>query len=288
MWTRTRFAREAGRSRRSLALSAMTAKRSAPTSTTNLLPGRAPAGASAFDAYADYCRERLLEDPYLWAMTLFDEIVDLGFRPVVSDVHPPTPPAHVAAALRTMPPRRTRWGRLSIIPPATRPSGTRGSPDPPAAWGWGTNASLFVGSLTPAGGAVASLSRRISHTRLRPRPDHPRTRWAVEGVAVRPDRDGLPPRVGHGDNVVRWCRQALRGVGLDLSASSREPKVCRRKRLTTRLRTAARIIDTLGNEFARPLHNRRACVCSVPVESTSYVRTCTATKPAGVQQTARR
>ena len=40
---------------------------------------RASAGTSGFDAYAGYCRERLLEDPHLWAMTLFDEIVVLGF-----------------------------------------------------------------------------------------------------------------------------------------------------------------------------------------------------------------
>src|SRR3954469_1257478 len=32
---------------------------------------RVPAGVSVFDAYATYCRERLLEDPHLWAMTLF-------------------------------------------------------------------------------------------------------------------------------------------------------------------------------------------------------------------------
>ena len=40
---------------------------------------RPPAGASGFEAYAAYCRERLLEDPHLWAMTLFDEVVALGF-----------------------------------------------------------------------------------------------------------------------------------------------------------------------------------------------------------------
>ena len=29
--------------------------------------------------FVDYCRARLVEDPHLWAMTLFDEILGLGF-----------------------------------------------------------------------------------------------------------------------------------------------------------------------------------------------------------------
>jgi transposase len=40
---------------------------------------RVRADVSPFDPFVDYCRERLVEDPHLWAMTLFDEIVALGF-----------------------------------------------------------------------------------------------------------------------------------------------------------------------------------------------------------------
>jgi hypothetical protein len=40
---------------------------------------RAAAGDDRFAAFVDYCRERLIEDPHLWAMTLFDEVVVLGF-----------------------------------------------------------------------------------------------------------------------------------------------------------------------------------------------------------------
>ena len=32
-----------------------------------------------FDAFVDYIRARLVEDPHLWALTLFDEVVALGF-----------------------------------------------------------------------------------------------------------------------------------------------------------------------------------------------------------------
>ncbi len=40
---------------------------------------RAQAGDDMFASFADYCRERLLEDPHLWAATLFDEVTALGF-----------------------------------------------------------------------------------------------------------------------------------------------------------------------------------------------------------------
>ena len=40
---------------------------------------RAPAGPDPFDAFVDYCRARLAEDPHLWAMTLFDEVTALGY-----------------------------------------------------------------------------------------------------------------------------------------------------------------------------------------------------------------
>ena len=32
-----------------------------------------------FEVFAGYWRERLVEDPYLWATTLFDEVLELGY-----------------------------------------------------------------------------------------------------------------------------------------------------------------------------------------------------------------
>ena len=32
-----------------------------------------------FEPFVAYCRERLAEDPHLWAQTLHDELVELGF-----------------------------------------------------------------------------------------------------------------------------------------------------------------------------------------------------------------
>ena len=97
---------------------------------------RAPAGASGFDVYAEYCRERLLEDPHLWAMTLFDEIVALGF-------------------VQSYPTFTRQLRQRSLRPACERCSAAKGRPvaiidhpagdetqwdwvdlpDPPAAWG---------------------------------------------------------------------------------------------------------------------------------------------------------
>jgi transposase len=38
-----------------------------------------PADEDRFDRFVDYVGERLREDPHLWATTLFDELVGLGF-----------------------------------------------------------------------------------------------------------------------------------------------------------------------------------------------------------------
>lgn len=113
---------------------------------------RVRAGVSPFETFAGYCRERLVEDPHLWAMTLFDEIVALGFGQSY-----PTftrqlrdrslrPPCERCAAAKGRPVAiidhpagdETQWDWVDL-------------PDPPAAWGWGSNASLFVGALAHSG-----------------------------------------------------------------------------------------------------------------------------------------
>ena len=80
MWTRTRCIAGAGRSPRSPGTWAMTARPSAPTCTAAASPGSASAAEpDPFEPFAGYCRERLAEDPHLWATTLFDEVVELGY-----------------------------------------------------------------------------------------------------------------------------------------------------------------------------------------------------------------
>lgn len=113
---------------------------------------RALAGVDRFDAFADYCRERLVEDPHVWAATLFDEIVGLGFdqsyptftrqlrtrrlRPHCEQCS--TAKGRPVAIIEHPPGEETQWDWVDL-------------PDPPAWWGWGVNASLFVGALAHSG-----------------------------------------------------------------------------------------------------------------------------------------
>ena len=58
----------------------MTARPSAPTCPTRPRGGSAPpAEPDPFEPFAGYCRARLAEDPHLWATTLFDELLELGY-----------------------------------------------------------------------------------------------------------------------------------------------------------------------------------------------------------------
>jgi len=111
-----------------------------------------PAGEDRFDRFVDYVRERLREDPHLWATTLFDELVGLGFaqsyqtltRQVrARGLRPPCETCHAAkrrpvAVIEHPPGEETQWDWVEL-------------PDPPAAWGWGLRACLFVGALAHSG-----------------------------------------------------------------------------------------------------------------------------------------
>lgn len=105
-----------------------------------------------FERFVAYCRERLVEDPHLWATTLFDELLELGFtgsyptltrqirarglRPACE----PCRPAKVrpVAVIDHPPGEETRWDWVEL-------------PDPPAAWGWTGTAHLLVGALAHSG-----------------------------------------------------------------------------------------------------------------------------------------
>ena len=113
---------------------------------------RAPAVEDRFARFVDYCRERLVEDPHLWAMTLFDEVVDLGFDQSYAtftrqlrlrSLRPHCERCHAAkgrpvAIIDHPAGEETQWDWVDL-------------PDPPASWGWGTSASLFVGALAHSG-----------------------------------------------------------------------------------------------------------------------------------------
>lgn len=116
---------------------------------------RTPAGPDGFDPFVDYCRARLTEDPHLWAMTLFDEVVDLGYDRAYStftrqlrarDLRPACEPCaptkgRPAAVIDHPAGEETQWDWVEL-------------PDPPASWaaaGYTGKAFLLVGALAHSG-----------------------------------------------------------------------------------------------------------------------------------------
>lgn len=101
-----------------------------------------------FDPFAVYCRERLAEDPHLWATTLFDELLDLGY-----DRSYPTFTRQLRARGLRPPCEACRPAKGRPSAPIEHPPGVETQfdwlelPNPPAQWGWGSKAFLLVGSL---------------------------------------------------------------------------------------------------------------------------------------------
>lgn len=114
---------------------------------------RQPAGpADPFEPFTDYVRERLREDPHLWAQTLFDEVLALGYarsyptftrqlrtRRLRPHCEPCAPARNRPAAVIAHPPgEETQFDWVEL-------------PDPPPSWGWGPKAYLLVGALAHSG-----------------------------------------------------------------------------------------------------------------------------------------
>jgi transposase len=154
-WTISAIARHLGRDRKTIR---------AYLNNERVAGERKPAGDDPFEPYVDYVRERLREDPHLWAVTLFDEVVGLGY-----DRSYPTFTRQVRArGLRPhCEPCSATKGRASSV--ISHPAGEETQwdwvelPDPPADWGWGKNAHLLVGALAHSGrwrGHLASAEQQ--------------------------------------------------------------------------------------------------------------------------------
>jgi transposase len=104
------------------------------------------------EPFLEYCGVRLADDPHLWASTLFDELVELGFTGSYPSLtaairahrlRPHCEPCQVSrgrdvAIIEHPPGEETQWDWLEL-------------PDPPAAWGGGRHAHLLVGALAYSG-----------------------------------------------------------------------------------------------------------------------------------------
>ncbi|MFI8086574.1 transcriptional regulator [Kitasatospora sp. NPDC086009] len=116
--------------------------------------------------FVDYCRQRLADDPHLWASTLLDEIAELGYQGAYStftralrrhQLRPHCEPCKAAtgrdvAVIAHPPGEEIQFDWLEL-------------PDPPESWGVGANAHLLVGALAHSGPwrAVLAESEDFPH-----------------------------------------------------------------------------------------------------------------------------
>ncbi len=184
---------------------------------------RAKASVDEFDRFAGYVGERLREDPHLWATTLFDELTDLGFeqsyptltrqiraRALRPHCEPCRPAKGRPVAVIDHPPgEETQWDWVELH-------------DPPAAWGWGRSACLFVGAFSHSGKWRGRLAESM---------DQPHVIEGLDRVArdlggltsATPPRDGSPHRSrGSRSTTGSTWRSAHRGTGT-ARASWRRP-----------------------------------------------------------------
>jgi transposase len=128
---------------------------------------RARGGVDRFERFVPYVRERLAEDPHLWAMTLFDELVALGYSqsyPTLTRqirdrrLRPHCEACTVAkqrpvAVIEHPPGEEVQWDWLEL-------------PDPPPAWSFGSKAFLLVGALAHCGRWRAVLAESMDQAHL--------------------------------------------------------------------------------------------------------------------------
>ena len=131
------------------------------------VPGQRERAPDPFDPFVDYVTARLTEDPHLWAATLLDELVSLGYPGSY-----PTLTRQIRA--RGLRPACTTCAHVTQRPNAIieHPPGEETQfdwlelPNPPAHWGLPhKNVYLLVGSLAHSGvwRAVLSPSMDVPH-----------------------------------------------------------------------------------------------------------------------------
>ncbi len=131
-------------------------------------PGmRKKSSPDQFEDFIDYIRYRFTEDPHLWAVALFDELLALGFglsyptmtrkirqqklRPICLACRTATDRAN--AIIEHPPGEETQWDYVDL-------------PNPPTEWGWGKTAHLWVGSLAHSGKWRAVLTPAMDQPHL--------------------------------------------------------------------------------------------------------------------------
>ena len=131
-------------------------------------PGvRRRSGDAPFDRFDSYVGERLREDPHLWATTLFDELLALGYAQSYQSLTRQirerglrprceacaTAKGRPVAVIEHPPGEETQWDWLEL-------------PDPPASWGCGKSAYVLVGALAHCGKWRGRLAESMDQPHL--------------------------------------------------------------------------------------------------------------------------
>lgn len=131
-------------------------------------PGqRARRVADPFGEYEQYCRLRLAADPHLWATTLFDEVVELGYSGSypsftralrARELRPRCAPCRQGktadrAVIEHPPGEETQWDWLELT-------------DPPAHWAFPGSAFVLIGALPHSGRWRGWLAESTDHAHL--------------------------------------------------------------------------------------------------------------------------
>ncbi|MCM2579663.1 transcriptional regulator [Streptomyces meridianus] len=141
-WTISAIARHLGRDRKTIR----------EYLNSERVAGQRRQAPDAFVAFLPYCRQRLADDPHLWASTLLDEVRALGYEGGYSTftralrrhgVRPHCEPCHASsgrdvAVIAHPPGEEIQFDWVEL-------------PDPPEFWGVGSHAHLLVGALAHSG-----------------------------------------------------------------------------------------------------------------------------------------
>ena len=185
--------------------------------------GGARRARDPFGPFVEYVTARLVEDPHLWAVTLFDELTELGFTASYPSLTREVRTRHLRPVCRL----RRATGRAKADHPAPGlagdPVGLAGPSRPTTSGGWASMAHLRVGSLAHSGRWRGYLSAVMDQPHLVEGLD--RITRGLGGLTRQWRFDRMAtvchPRLGADHRHLLRRREALRGDDQDLPAPGR-------------------------------------------------------------------
>ena len=183
------------------------------------VPGqRSRSTVDPFEEYVEYCRLRLAGDAHVWATTLFDEVVALGYGgsypSFTRGLRARSLRPHCAACAGA---RRRDRGLIEHPPGEETQWDWVELPNPPASWGWGDTAYVLVGVLPHSSRCRAWLAERTDTGHLVEGLDQVVRRLGGVSRRWRFDRMSTVCQPGSGRLRAGFAPVAVHyGVGVDL------------------------------------------------------------------------